>query len=87
MIVALSNGNKLGLGIVALIIIAFALVSSFVAPRRNPDFPGRRGRGMFIFATVILVVAMLAAVVVFGEEDEGEQEHGGEARVAEIRAR
>ena len=82
MIVALSTGNKVALGIVAGIVIVFSLVASFVAPRYNPDFPGR-GRGIFVFATVILVVAMLSAVVLFGSEEE---EHGDEASAALIDA-
>ena len=66
---ALSTGNKLGLGIMAAIFIAFALASAMVIPRYRPDFPGR-GLGAFTVATVALFVAMMAAVVVFGAEDE-----------------
>ena len=65
----------------AAIFIAFALVSSFVLPRRNPDFPGRR-LGWFVAATVALFVMMMAGVVFLeGEEDEG-GEHRGESAPA-----
>ena len=67
-----SNG-KIGLGLVALVFIAFALVSSFVLPRRNPDFPGRR-LGLYLVVAVLLFVAMIAAVVVFAKESEAEED-------------
>jgi mono/diheme cytochrome c family protein len=66
-IAALSTGHKTGLIAVAAVFIVFALVSSFVLPRRDPDFPGKR-MGAFIAATVLLFAAMLAAVVIFGSE-------------------
>jgi hypothetical protein len=36
---ALSTGNKLGLGLIALAWIVFSLVVSIVLPRRQRDFP------------------------------------------------
>jgi cytochrome c oxidase subunit 2 len=66
-IAALPTGHKTGLIAVAAVFIVFALVSSFVLPRRDPDFPGKR-MGAFIAATVLLFAAMLAAVVIFGVE-------------------
>ena len=38
----LSTGHKIGLGIVGAVFICFALLASFVAPRRRPDFPAGR---------------------------------------------
>ena len=69
LIAALATGHKIGLIVVAGIFIAFALVSSFVLPRRDPDFPGKHMRA-FVAVTVALFVAMLAAVVIFGSEPE-----------------
>ena len=57
-----------GLAVVAAIFIAFALTSSFLAPRRWPDFPGRQGLSVFIIACFVLFAAMLTAVEVFGVE-------------------
>jgi cytochrome c oxidase assembly factor CtaG len=74
---ALTNGHKLGLGLVGASFIAFALISSFVLPRRNPNFPGR-GLFWFVAASVALFVAMLTAVYVFGKEPEEGEHHGGE---------
>jgi cytochrome c2 len=75
-IAALSTGHKTGLIAVAAVFIVFALVSSFVLPRRDPDFPGKR-MGAFIAATVLLFAAMLAAVVIFGSEPK--ETRAGEA--------
>jgi plastocyanin len=67
---ALSTGNMIGLGVTAGVFIAFALISSFVAPRRWPDFPGQHGLPVFIIASFVLFAAMLTAVEVFGVEKE-----------------
>jgi mono/diheme cytochrome c family protein len=71
-LLALSTGHKVGLFTVAAIFIAFALASSFLFPRLNPSFPGRR-LGLFLGAVAVLTIAMLGAVEVFaGEEHEAE---------------
>jgi plastocyanin len=66
---ALSNGHKLGLALVGGAFILFALVSAFVLPRREPNFPGRN-LFWFVAASVALFAAMLTAVFVFGKESE-----------------
>lgn len=76
-LLAITSNGKIGLGLVALAFIAFALVSSFVLPRRNPDFPGRR-LGAYLAVAVLIFVAMIAAVVVFAKESE-EEGDGAEA--------
>jgi mono/diheme cytochrome c family protein len=78
-IVALTGGQKLALLVAAGVFIAFALASSFLFPRTNPDFPGRRLR-LFIAVTAALLVAMLTAMAVFAREDEEETE----ARAGEV---
>jgi mono/diheme cytochrome c family protein len=85
-LLALSTGNKLGLAAFAALFVVFALLSALVIPRWRPDFPGERGRGWFIAATVALFAAMLFAVEVFAKEEEAhepepaavEQPGGGE---------
>jgi mono/diheme cytochrome c family protein len=78
-LVGLATGNKIVLAVFAGVFIVFALLSSFVFPRRWPDFPGERGRNWFIVATLALFVAMLFAVNVFAkEEEEGHGEQAGE---------
>jgi hypothetical protein len=59
-------GHEIGLIVVAVIFIAFALVSSFVAPRLKPDYPGPAGMGVFIIASIALFALMIAAVNFFG---------------------
>jgi mono/diheme cytochrome c family protein len=66
-VAGLSTGHKIGLAAVGVAFIAFALVSSFVLPRRNPNFPGRF-LGLYVSLCVLFFVAMLAAVLVFGKE-------------------
>lgn len=69
LLAALSTGHKTGLLAVALIVIAFSLVSSLVAPRRNPDFPGR-GLSVFVVVSFVLFALMIGAVELFGVESE-----------------
>jgi uncharacterized cupredoxin-like copper-binding protein len=70
LLAGLSAGHKIGLGVVAIAFIAFALTSSFLAPRRRADFPGKNGLSVFIIACVALFAAMIAAVEIFGAESE-----------------
>jgi cytochrome c6 len=75
-LLAISNEGKIGLGLLAGLLIAFAILSAFYFPRRNPDFPGNR-LGLFVLVSVVLFVGTMVGVVVFAaEEDEGE--HGAE---------
>ena len=59
-----------GLAVVGGCFVAFALFSSFVAPRRWPNFPGEHGLPVFMLVTVVFFAAMLTAVAVFGVESE-----------------
>jgi hypothetical protein len=69
LIAALSTEHKFLLGGTGVIFIAFALISSFVLPRRDPTFPGDR-LNWFLGATVVLFVAMMLAVEFFAVEQE-----------------
>ena len=68
MLFALSTGHEIGLAVTGAIFIAFALLSSFVFPRFNPDFPSKKGLRWYLPLSVCFFVAMLAAVLVFGRE-------------------
>jgi hypothetical protein len=59
-------GHEIGLIIVAVVFIAFALVSSFVVPRFKPDFPGPTGLSVFAIVSVVMFGLMVAAVNFFG---------------------
>ena len=69
MLIAITNEGKVGLGVLAGLFILFALLSSFVLPRRDPNFPGKR-LGLFIVIAALLFVGTMAGVVYFAKEEE-----------------
>ena len=80
MLLGLTSGQKLGLVVVAGVFIGFALLSAFVLPRRNPDFPGERGLRWFVVVALLLLASMLTAMALLAQEEE---EQGGEAVATE----
>ncbi len=68
---SLSTGHEIVLLAVAGAFILFALVSSFVVPRRNPNFPGN-SVGLYSTIAVLFVIAMIATVIAFGKEKKTE---------------
>jgi mono/diheme cytochrome c family protein len=68
-VASLTTGHKIGLAAVGGSFILFALISSFVLPRRNPNFPGR-SVGWFVTLAVLFLIAMLSAVLIFGRESK-----------------
>jgi mono/diheme cytochrome c family protein len=76
-LLAISTEGKIGLGALAGAFIVFALLASFVFPRRNPDFPGNR-LGLFIVACLVFFVATMAGVVYFAKEEEAAHATGAE---------
>jgi plastocyanin len=79
---ALSTGHKIGLGLVGLAFVAFALVSAFLIPSLRPEFPGRRGLPAFLTVTVALFVGMMFAVFFFGREPSESRAEGGTTAAA-----
>jgi mono/diheme cytochrome c family protein len=75
-IAGLSTGHEIGLALVAAAFIVFALVSSFVLPRLNANFPGR-GIGAYVAVCVLFFVAMIAAVLILGKEHSKSAEAAG----------
>jgi mono/diheme cytochrome c family protein len=69
MVFALSTGHQIGLAGTGAAFIVFSLVSSFVLPRSNANFPGK-GRNWYLLLSVAFFVAMMSAVVVFGRESK-----------------
>lgn len=76
MLIAITSNGKLGLGLVALLFIVFAILTAIVIPRSRPDFPGDR-LPQFMLGALVLFVAMIAAVVVFAKEGGGEESAAG----------
>lgn len=70
MLLGLTTDQKLGLAGTAAVFIVFALVSALLIPRSRPDFPGRKGMGLFLVLTALLTIAMLGAVEVWAKEEE-----------------
>ena len=68
-VAGLSSGHKIGLAVVGGAFITFALGSSFVMTRRDPNFPGKR-MPVYIAICVLFFIAMLSAVVIFGRESK-----------------
>src|SRR5262245_550696 len=85
----LSTTSTIALAVMAGIFIVFALLSSFVFPNRNPDFPGPKWRLVYVGASIGLFLLMMSTVIVFGKEDEEAraeetaQEHPGETSSTE----
>jgi hypothetical protein len=67
LLLALSSGHKLGLGLAVLVFVGYSLAVSMIIPRRWPQLPGRL-LPVFLVVSFVLFVGMLAAVVVFGAE-------------------
>jgi uncharacterized cupredoxin-like copper-binding protein len=73
----IATGNKIGLAAVTATFILFALLASFVAPRRWPDFPGRQGLSVFVIVSFVLFAAQLTAIAVLAVESEPEAHAAG----------
>jgi mono/diheme cytochrome c family protein len=81
-VAALSTGHKVGLATVGAAFIVFALISSFVLPRRIPNFPGRF-MGLYVTVAVLFFIAMLSAVLIFGKEKSEAAEGAHETTAAQ----
>jgi len=82
-LVGITDGGKLGLGLAAGLLIVFALLCSFYFPRRNPDFPGNR-LGLFVAVSALLFLVTLAGVFIFAaEEEEGHSTETAETHATE----
>jgi len=71
-LLGLSTGHAIGLGLIAAAFVVFSLLCALVIPKRWPQFPGERGLRWFIVVTVVLCIGTLAAVEVFAKEAEEE---------------
>jgi plastocyanin len=81
---ALSSSHKLGLALVGLVFTGFSLTVSMVVPRFRPEFPGRRGLPAFLGVSVLLFVAMMSAVLIFGKESKSATTEGKKVQVTEV---
>jgi uncharacterized cupredoxin-like copper-binding protein len=70
---ALTSSAKVGLAVTAAVFVGFSLIAALVIPRRRPDFPARHLTA-FLIACVVLFVAMMTSVIVFGGKEKAETE-------------
>ena len=81
LLLALSTGQKVGLGLAVAGFAGFSLVVSMLVPRYRPQFPGR-GLRVFVVTCLLLFVGMMCAVIFIARESS-EAEAGGERTTAE----
>jgi cytochrome c553 len=61
--------NEIILAVVTAVLVVFSLTVALVIPKRDPDFPGRRGLAVFFLVSVVLVLGVLASVELITEEE------------------
>jgi plastocyanin len=83
LLLALSTGHKLGLGLAGAAFAGFALVVSMLVPRYRPQFPGRR-LWLLVAVSFLFFIGMLAAVEIFGKSSESEAAASNKVRVSEV---
>jgi sulfite dehydrogenase len=81
-LLAITSEGKIGLGVLAGLLIVFALLSAFYLPRRDPNFPGNR-LGLFVLVAVVLFAGTMAGVIFFAKEEEGHRAEAAETHGTE----
>jgi uncharacterized cupredoxin-like copper-binding protein len=82
LLLALSTGQKVGLGLAVLGFAGFSLIVSMLVPRWYPQFPGR-GLRVFLVACVLLFVGMMSAVIFIARETSEAEAKGTEPTTTE----
>jgi uncharacterized cupredoxin-like copper-binding protein len=77
LLLGLSTGHKIGLGLAVLGFAGFSLIVSMLVPRWYPQFPGR-GLRVFLVTCLLLFVGMMAAVIVLARESSAAEAKGPE---------
>jgi mono/diheme cytochrome c family protein len=70
MVFGLSTSHEIGLAVAGAIFVTFSLLSSFVFPRMDPNFPGRKGLRWYLPLCGLLFIGMIASVLYFGREQK-----------------
>lgn len=79
LVVALSTGHKIGLGLVGAAFVLFALASAFLIPAFRPDYPGKRLPAFLTLSTALFVGMMFAVFFFAREPSESHAEAGSTA--------
>ena len=77
LLLGLSVGQKIGLGLAVLGFAGFSLIVSMLVPRWYPQFPGR-GLRVFLVTCVVLFVGMMCAVIFVARETSSAEAKGNE---------
>ena len=77
LLLGLSTGHKIGLGLAVLGFAGFSLIVSLLVPRYYPQFPGR-GLRVFLVTCLLLFVGMMSAVIVLARESSEAEAKGNE---------
>jgi uncharacterized cupredoxin-like copper-binding protein len=77
LLLGLSTGQKIGLGLCVLGFAGFSLIVSMLVPRWYPQFPGR-GLRVFVITCVLLFVGMISAVIFIARETTEAEAKGPE---------
>ncbi len=77
LLLGLSTGHKIGLGLAVLGFAGFSLIVSLLVPRWYPEFPGR-GLRVFLVTCLLLFVGMMSAVIVLARETTEAEAKGSE---------
>jgi cytochrome c551/c552 len=70
MVFGLSTSHEIGLAVAGALFITFALLSSFVFPHFDPNFPGKKGLRWYLPLCFVFFIGMLSAVLYFGREQK-----------------
>jgi hypothetical protein len=81
-LLALTGGQKIGIALTAAAFIAFALLSSFVLPRRDVNYPGRR-MWLFVVVSIVFFAGMMTAMITLAKESEEGEGHEAETAMRE----
>ena len=70
MVFGLSTSHEIGLAVAGGIFVTFSLLSSFVFPRMDPNFPGKKGLRWYLPLCGLMFVGMLSSILYFGREQK-----------------
>jgi cytochrome c oxidase subunit 2 len=77
MVFALSTSHEIGLAAMGAIFVTFSLLSSFLFPRFNPNFPGKKGLRWYLPLCGVFFLAMMGSVLYFGQEQKTAEASSG----------
>jgi mono/diheme cytochrome c family protein len=77
MVFGLSTSHEIGLAVTGAIFVTFSLLSSFLFPRFNANFPGQKGLRWYLPLCGVFFLSMMGAVLYFGQEQKTAEASSG----------